>query len=102
MGIALEAEFPRPEPAPDENRRRRPDNAQRNEPLPIHSSNIRTIPTYATTGLRLFTSARSPSLVAGNGEIGLEGPSPPCQTASRVLNSPHGCRGLPPFAPGDV
>src|SRR4051794_15397565 len=54
MGVPLQAEFARLQPAPQKNRRRDPNNAQRNNLLPIHGSKIPPFPRGATISFLLF------------------------------------------------
>ncbi|MDB6110220.1 MAG: hypothetical protein JWR69_1970 [Pedosphaera sp.] len=56
MGVSLQAEFARPQLAPQQNRRSHTDNPERNCLLPIHGSKIPPFPGGATTSFLLFTN----------------------------------------------
>src|SRR5437867_3303266 len=56
MGISLQAEFARPQFAPQQNCRRHPDNSEGNRLLPIHGSKIPPFPRGATTSFLLFAN----------------------------------------------
>src|SRR4051795_5179289 len=58
MGVPLQAEFARLQPAPQKNRRRHPNNAQRNNLLPIHGSKIPPFPRRATISFPVFINIK--------------------------------------------